>query len=186
VWAQMNRAPLAMALQHLSCIAGAKALPADDATALAEAYAVEGARIDSAALGALEAAPAREDRAAVAAALRAVYLPWLEAGAAALQALAKRSALPVGAPADVDADSVIFVDGLRMDLGLRLAEVLKDKGAAVQCRWRWAGFPTVTATCKPFASPAAGRFRGAIMCRTISAQWPRMASPHRSRCWSVS
>jgi hypothetical protein len=160
VWARLNLAPLALALQHLAHVAGAKALPADDATALGEAYAADGARVDSAAIDALAAAPAKDDRAAVAAALRAVYLPWLEASAAALQALAKRGAMPSAFPASADADTVLFVDGLRMDLGLRLAELLKSRGAVVQCRWRWTGFPTVTATCKPFASPAAKRFRG--------------------------
>ena len=68
--------------------------------------------------------------------------------------------LPAAAPALVDADNVVFVDGLRMDLGIQLAEVLKAKGADVESRWRWAGFPTVTATCKPFASPVAKRFQG--------------------------
>jgi hypothetical protein len=160
VWAQMNRAPLAMALEHLARAASAKALPTDSAMALAEAYAVDGALVDGAALEALAAAPAKDDRSVVSTALRAVYLPWLEAGAAGLQALAKRGALPPAAPASTDADAVVFVDGLRMDLGLRLAKLLKGRGAVVQCRWRWTGFPTVTATCKPFASPAAGQFRG--------------------------
>jgi hypothetical protein len=160
VWARMNRAPLALGLRHLAHVASAKALPADDVTTLAEAYAANGALVDSAAIDALAAAPAKDDRTAVVAALRAVYLPWLEAGAAALQALAKRGAMPAASAASADADAVVFVDGLRMDLGLRLAELLKGRGAVVQCRWRWTGFPTVTATCKPFASPAAKRFRG--------------------------
>ena len=160
VWAQMNRAPLAMALEPLARVANAKALPADNATVFAEAYACDGAQVDGAAIKALAAAPAKDDRTAVSAALRAIYLPWLEAGAAALQALAKRGAVPPAAPHSADADAVVFVDGLRMDLGLRLAELLNGKGAEVTCRWRWSGFPTVTATCKPFASPAASRFRG--------------------------
>ena len=87
VWARMNRAPLARALQHLAYIAIAKDLPTDDATALAEAYAIDGARVDHAAVAALAAAPGKENRAAVAVTLRAIYLPWLEAGAMALQGL---------------------------------------------------------------------------------------------------
>jgi hypothetical protein len=67
--------PLALALQHLAHVASAQALPSDDATALAEAYATDGAQVDTAAIEALPAAPAKDDCAAVAAALRAVYLP---------------------------------------------------------------------------------------------------------------
>ncbi len=55
---------------------------------------------------------------------------------------------------------MIFVDGLRMDLAQRLAAQLRDTGASVELKWRWAGFPTVTATCKPLASPVAARFSG--------------------------
>jgi len=50
---------------------------------------------------------------------------------------------------------LIFVDGLRMDVAHRLAELLRARGASAQLTWRWSGFPTVTATCKPLASPAA-------------------------------
>ena len=37
---------------------------------------------------------------------------------------------------------------------------LRDAGATIELKWRWAGFPTVTATCKPMASPVASRFSG--------------------------
>jgi hypothetical protein len=47
-----------------------------------------------------------------------------------------------------------------MDLAQRLGALLRDAGAKVDIGWRWTGFPTVTATCKPLASPAAGRLRG--------------------------
>lgn len=53
---------------------------------------------------------------------------------------------------------LIFVDGMRMDVAHRLAEVLRGHGARTTLQWRWSGFPTVTATCKPLASPAAGAF----------------------------
>jgi hypothetical protein len=124
---------------------------------------------DDAALRALEAVAARpeadaiatlqEDRDAVVAALRALYAPRLEREALELQAL-----LPVGPPPSQkpeDADTVLFIDGLRMDVAHRLAGLLNDKGAEVTLKWRWTGFPSVTATCKPLASPAASRLRGA-------------------------
>ena len=158
-WAARGRAPLAHAVVHLAAIAAAADLPGDSAAALAEAYAEDGWKADWAALAALAAAPGSEDREAVVAALRCIYGPWLEKGASALQKASRIA--PVSAEArPADADTVIFVDGLRMDLAQQLAEKLRGAGAAIEVRWRWAGFPTVTATCKPLASPVASSFSG--------------------------
>jgi len=60
-----------------------------------------------------------------------------------------------------ESDAVLFIDGLRMDVAQRLAALLRTQGALVDLGWRWTGFPSVTATCKPLASPAAARLRGA-------------------------
>jgi hypothetical protein len=40
----------------------------------------------------------------------------------------------------------------------------------VEVGWRWTGFPTVTATCKPLASPAADRFKGGDAADTFEPQ----------------
>jgi hypothetical protein len=47
-----------------------------------------------------------------------------------------------------------------MDLAHRLVDLLEAQGAHAKLDWRWSGFPTVTATCKPLASPAASMLRG--------------------------
>lgn len=161
VWARSGRAPLVLALASLEIVAGADQLPVTDAASFAAAYAERGWCVDIAALDALAAAEREEDRAAIAAALHSVYLPWLEANAVALQNLLRRGALPIGDAANIgECDAVLFVDGLRMDLGRRLSDLIAKEGARVDVAWRWAGFPTVTATCKPLASPAAAVFRG--------------------------
>jgi hypothetical protein len=157
-WAARGKASLAHAVVHLAAIAAAPSLPGDSAASLAEAYAEEGWKADWAALAAVGAAPAQEDRAAVIAALQAVYRPWLEEGTVALQKMGRAFSPPEPTSADVDA--VIFVDGLRMDLAQQLAGELRNAGAVVASKWRWAGFPTVTATCKPLASPVVARFSG--------------------------
>ena len=157
-WAARGKAPLAHAVVHLAAIAAAPSLPSDSASGLAEAYAAEGWNADWAALAALAAAPGQEDRAAVVAGLRSIYWPWLQEGAAALQKLGGTP--PPSESAREDVHAIVFVDGLRMDLAQRLAEQLRDAGAAIELKWRWAGFPTVTATCKPIASPVAARFFG--------------------------
>jgi hypothetical protein len=166
-WAARGQAPLAVAVGHLAALAKTLPLPLADAEGIATAYATDGWRADWAALAALAAtAPkgngaalhAEENRAAVTAALRALYAPRLQRDAEALQNLL-RNGIP-SSPSTTDADIVLFVDGLRMDLAQRLAALLRDAGAKVDIAWRWAGFPTVTATCKPLASPAAPRFKG--------------------------
>jgi len=166
-WAARGQAPLAFAVTHLAKLATTPPLPVADAESLAAAYAAEGWQADWAALAALAAtAPAgngaalhaAENRAAVTAALRALYAPRLHRDAEALQTLL-RDGVP-RSPPPAQADIVLFVDGLRMDLAQRLAAMLRDQGAAADVSWRWAGFPTVTATCKPLASPAASRFKG--------------------------
>jgi hypothetical protein len=135
-------------------------LPGLDAAAMAEAYASGGWRVDAAALAALDLVRTGEDREAVVAALRALYLPWIDANATALQDLAAAGKVPFAQPGPPPKPgsglALLFVDGLRMDLAQRLADLLRSSGAKVEAGWRWSGFPTITATCKPLASPAAG------------------------------
>ena len=162
VWGRRGEAPLAHALAHLAVVAGAKPLPAHEGSALAEAYTEHGAQIDRAAMAALAAAPRELDRVAVTAALRAIYLPWLDGGANALQDLIRvgKVRLSVPSPTPTTATTVLFVDGLRMDLAQELVRVLSEEGLTTQLRWCWSGFPTVTATCKPLVSPVANRMSG--------------------------
>src|SRR5215469_1036182 len=97
---------------------------------------------------------------AVTRALRAVYLPWLDAGAVALQKLVAGGKVPFAEPKKPPTPParavLLFVDGLRMDLAQQLAVMFRAKGASVARGFVWSGFPTVTGTCKPLASPAAG------------------------------
>jgi hypothetical protein len=164
VWAKRGEARLALALRELAVIADAPSLPGHDAKAMAESYATEGWKVDAAAVRALDITRTGEDRDAVVTAIRAIYLPWLDAGARAMQNLAANGLVPFaianGLPPAQPHDALLFVDGLRMDLAHALTGILRDKGAKVQFDWRWSGFPTVTATCKPLVSPAAGLLSG--------------------------
>ncbi|WP_416193542.1 BREX-1 system phosphatase PglZ type B [Nitrobacter sp. TKz-YC01] len=162
VWARRGEAPLAQALAFIANIAAAEPLPSHDGNALAEAYVAAGADVDWAAMRALAVAPRELDREAVAAALRAVYLPWMDQGALALQELIRVGKVKLAAPpkAGPGAITILFVDGLRMDLARELVRRLEDEGVKVSLSWMWAGFPTVTATCKPMVSPVASLLSG--------------------------
>jgi hypothetical protein len=196
IWAKRGEARLAQALEHLAVVAQAVALPAHGAQALAEAYLADGWQADWAALRALDIARTGEDREAVTAALRAVYLPWLDAGAMALQKLAGdgevRFALPSKPPAPPARAALLFVDGLRMDLAQQLGALLRAQGARVQVSCVWSGFPTVTATCKGLASPAAGVLAAASAADLIPffqgkpAQKPVLLKAIEATGWSTA
>jgi hypothetical protein len=161
VWARRGEAPLAVALKSLTEISAAKTLPTHDGTALAEAYAQYGWAVDWAAIRAIAAVPREIDRAAVITALRAIYIPWLDEGATSLQELVRQGKVQLAKPEKKDnPDTLLFVDGLRMDLAHQLVQLLRAEGAQIDLGWSWSGFPTVTATCKPLVSPIAEHLRG--------------------------
>jgi hypothetical protein len=161
VWARRGEAPLAVALKSLAEISAAKTLPTHDGTALAEAYAQYGWAVDWAAIRTIAAVPREIDRAAVITALRAIYIPWLDEGATAPQELVRQGKVQLAKPERKDnPDTLLFVDGLRMDLARQLVQLLRAEGAQIDVGWTWSGFPTVTATCKPLVSPIAEHLRG--------------------------
>lgn len=161
VWADLGKAPLANALGHLSVVAKGAEKPLGGATPedMADLYRRTGWTVDGAALEALVAVVNNEDLAAVKTALGAVYRPWLEDSASRLQALCQQygypgaedsALLPVVAQ---QGQCLVFVDGLRFDVGLRLAASLESEGLVVGKEDRWAAVPSVTPTCKPAVSP---------------------------------
>jgi len=167
VWARLGWAPLAMCLQHLNALADHTAtLPGgaklDD---VAAAYADSGWRADLAVLDALAAVQTTADLQAVQAAVRSLYLPWLDQGAEHLQKVIEETPLPTitsgQEPIRVAAGEVVlFADGLRFDVANRLMDRLRNKGWEASLGRRWAGVPSVTATAKPAVSPVAADIKG--------------------------
>lgn len=169
VWAALGLAPLATALGDLAHLANACSsdLTGGTTESLAESYVNEGWKADSSALRALASVEDVNDRAAVGAAIRAVYLPWLERMAERFQNRVQSAPLPSAGPSmDVTkpgtGECILFADGLRYDVGQLLLEELKARGVEVDSGWRWAALPTVTPTAKPAASPIAGEIKGAV------------------------
>ncbi len=161
VWAKMDEAPLASALWHLAELArlSANSLGGSDRNQAAKLYADAGWRVDDAAVAALAAVDSATDLNAVGAAVAAMYHPWLEKTAESFQKLVAAEPLPSAgeaSPIGVEPGTcIVFADGLRMDLGQRLAADLAKRGLGVAVDWRWSTVPTVTATAKPAASPVA-------------------------------
>lgn len=179
VWARLGQAPLAGALEHLAQLASHTRTALGGATRdeLAAAYRDHGWQADAAAVDALASVSSPADEQAVRAAVRALYLPWLEHTAERLQQLAKEEPLPTHAAGDapvVEAGTcLLFVDGMRYDVGQRIAAVVRARGWELEEAWRWAALPTVTATAKPAAAPIADLVTGgaadAEFCASVAA-----------------
>ena len=166
VWARLGMCPLANAMAHLAVLAKrtVATLGGDSADAMAKMYADGGYLADDAALRALACVKAAEDAAAVQAAVRCVYLPWLEDTARHFQECLAAKSLPTvaqqGAVEVGTNECILFADGLRFDIGQRLAAMAGARQLEVTTGWHWAALPTVTATAKPAASPVAEKLRG--------------------------
>jgi hypothetical protein len=166
VWARMGMCPLANTLEHLAMLAKrtAMTLGGDSADAIAKLYTEGGYLADDGAMRALACVKTAEDTAAVQAAVRCVYLPWLEDTARHFQNCVAAKALPTVAQQEGVAaeagECILFADGLRFDIGQRLAAMAGERQLQVSAGWRWTALPTVTATAKPAVSPVAGKLRG--------------------------
>ena len=179
VWAGMDQSPMAIVLEHLARLASAVnvSLGGNTPADIAEAYNQRGWQADAASWEALAAASV-VDQAMVADVVRHLHMPWLDASARSFQQAVEREPLPGAKDVTlVRADDdmcVLFVDGLRFDLGKRLAERLEDRDCRVTVDYRWAALPTVTATGKPAITPIADAISGTTLGEDFA---PRVGSP---------
>jgi len=167
LWSRMGQSPLAKALEHLVRLAElSTAAPVGGTPAeLAASYQQSGWRVDEAAIQALGEVNTKADTEAVGAAVRAVYLPWLEEAAKRLQdAVMKVGGTPsLKAASDLSAPEMgtctVFVDGLRYDVAHRLRAKLIGIGITTLTA-DWTSMPSVTASGKAWCSPVAGLVSG--------------------------
>ncbi len=166
VWAKLNRAPLAMALQHLALLATATQTALTGATTadMVKAYTAGGWQADAAMLDALIGLTHPPDREAVCAAIAHVYAPWLRDAAEEFQKKVKQDPVPgqnVPRLADVPPGTcVFFVDGLRYDVGQKLQAAIEAKLGKIESTHQYCALPSVTPTAKPAVSPVADRISG--------------------------
>lgn len=166
LWARMGRSPLAEALAYLAQVAELSAsLPIGKTPAeLATDYQTNGWRVDEAAMQALASVQSKADLEAVSAALRAMYLPWLEESARRLQDAAKDtgglSLVPIEPVSSLGTGTcTVFVDGLRYDVAVRLQQRLASLGKT-SLSSQWTSLPSVTASGKAWCSPVATHIAG--------------------------
>lgn len=167
LWSRMGQSSLALALEHLARLAELSAvLPIGNTpNELAASYEQAGWRVDDAATNAMGAVHTKLDTDAVGAAVRALYLPWLEEAAKRLQNAVKNvgGLPPVESAPDLlmkdKGTCTVFVDGLRYDVAQRLRSTLQGLGTATLTA-RWTSMPSVTASGKAWCSSVAGLVAG--------------------------
>lgn len=160
VWAELEWTPLALALEHLAEAARATSSgpSGDSVAAIADWYAAIGWHADRAVLGALDEVDRKVDVQAVESAIVAVYRPWLDATAKALQSAvgpAANAGTYVATPClqPGDGEVIVFVDGLRLDIAHLLEDRLLGAGLETSLSAGLAALPTVTQTAKPVLVP---------------------------------
>ena len=171
VWAKLDQAPLANALEYLATLAKrtTSKLGGASVAEMAKLYVDEAWEVDTAALSAMATVKSSAAAQAVGKVLNAIYRPWLESSAEHLQELAEKEPLPSHddrSLADLIVESgglILFADGLRFDVSQRLARLMRQKGWSVTISTRWAGLPTVTATAKPAVSPVIQEIKGMVL-----------------------
>jgi hypothetical protein len=166
VWSKLNRSPLAQAIVHLATLAEVTSSPVNGAKLgdMVKAYTDGGWRADLAVLESLAAVTSHQDREAVSAAVVHVYKPWLRDAAELFQERAKAQPIPgksVPRLSEISAGTcLLFVDGLRFDVGQRLKQELEPRVGEVEVAAHLAALPSVTPTSKPAVSPVATRITG--------------------------
>ncbi len=167
LWHRLGLAALTDPLEHLARLAQRATQPINGSTPddLAVLYTEDAWQADAASWEAVQAA-ATEDVSLVQRVVQRLLTGWLDDSAKNLQRAADAHPLPDHRTAPrVEASMdqcLVFVDGLRYDLGRRLQERLESRECQVRLGHRWSALPTVTATAKPAVSPVADRIRGGV------------------------
>ena len=167
VWARIGQSPLAIALEQLAVMSDetSQSMGGDSAESMASIYRDTGYKADLSTILALASIKSAEDSRAIEAALRSIYLPWLDDTARHFQKLITENPLPSGCGelpginAEVG-ECLLFADSLRFDISHRLIAFAGDQQLKASSSWRWASLPTVTATAKPALSPVTDQIIG--------------------------
>ena len=163
IWAELGMAPLAAAVKWLGELSEVTrhTLASGTVDDVVARYTSSGWRADECVLQALASISTHDDTNAVTIAIRALYYPWVEESALHIQNLVQQKGYP-GTNAkhalkekSQKGDCILFVDGLRYDVGKRLSRLFEKSDLHVEETFTWAALPSITATGKPAVSPVA-------------------------------
>jgi hypothetical protein len=168
IWVKLDEAPLLLATQHLGKMLHAmqSGFVGMDCAQLADSYLSHGWIVDAEARKAWSIARKPEDSAAVSAALKTTYQPWLEELAERVQSHA--ATYPTKGPEQATqyqatpGTVILFVDGFRADVAKEFISQLESVGITTSTKSLWSALPTVTATAKHAWNPLAGLLSGNV------------------------
>lgn len=157
VWAKLEQAPLAVALEHVAAVAAGtrEAFPAGTVASMTGRYTTEGWRVDVAMLDAWARVTRKEDIAAVMSALDSLYAPWLWTACERFQdAVKQMPPQPRPSPRHAhDGTVVLFADGLRYDLAARMTEQMVADGLNAEISAAVGPMPGITSSAKRAQTP---------------------------------
>lgn len=167
VWTTLGRSPLVTALQHLIALAKETDRTPGGSTVIeiGKAYTEWGWKADAAVIDALTTVEKAEDVGAIKAVIAVLYRPWLENAAFAMQKVVYSGHLSQTYRVDRLSEPgngvcILFCDGLRYDIGRRLAAALETRELTCKVKSHLVPLPGVTPTAKPAISPVAGLMSG--------------------------
>jgi hypothetical protein len=168
IWSELDLAPLARALEHLSQVAEktTNVFAGADADEMAAQYREHYWQADDQVLKALACPLPASQQVLVQQILALIYTPWLDEVTRNFQGLVKSKGYPGSSQVNeataeyaVAGEVVFFVDGLRYDIAQRLNQALQHLGD-VRLSANWAALPSVTATAKAAITPVHERLTG--------------------------
>lgn len=150
IWAELGEAKYAMMLKNLVQIAELTERHLDNGslTEIEKRYSEQLWQVDAMVVDLLAKIDSNEDLRLLNGILGILYYPWLDSSARYLQQAGLLLRDSVQAP-NLDAEAVLFIDGLRFDCAKKLSQLLTSSGFQADESFRWTGLPTITATCKP-------------------------------------
>ena len=185
-WADLGKATLAKAVVKLGDMLQAMQASINATTwqTAAQSYLEKGWLVDLAARQAAALAQDPISHKAVTGALQGVYKPWLADLADRVQKL--QASYPCSKPTQAisllpaPGTLNLFVDGLRADVALELAQRLEGVGLEPKAQITWAALPTVTATAKPAFQPVAGYLGGETISEAFEPEVESKGKPCRT------
>lgn len=172
IWFQLEMAPLAGVLEHLSGVAALTqhVFSGADPEEMAMLYRDKYWQVDDLVLKALAYPLASTHQTLVQKLLALIYTPWLDEVTRNFQGLVQAKGYPskdvrvyqcneATTSYLVGGEVIFFVDGLRYDLGQRLFQRLQHLGE-VNFLTNWSALPSVTATAKAAVTPVHDRLTG--------------------------
>ena len=186
VWARLEQSPLAIALDPLSRLAEAttSVIGGVSPDEMARTYLERGWQADAAAWEVLSnCLPGVESL--LQKVVSHLLKPWLDDSARVFQEVIQKYPLPQRDEQTkvevAENQCLLFADGLRFDLGIKLQQLLEGRGVRVQLNHRWAACPTVTATAKPAVTPAADQINGQTLGEDFAPSFNKNGKPVQAK-----